>query len=291
VQVVLYRTPLTAIWRQLRGLIAATAHARKTGLVSEVAIAYGDSSEGPCMGTEAFADLERVGMENGLARLTYDVFGENLGSGGGSNRLARAGSGPLFCVLNPDTFPDPRLLGELVEALVPADVGAADARQIPCEHPKSFNPANRDTSWVSGACMIVRREAFEAVGRFSADLFPMYCDDVDLSWTLRRAGWRTVHVPEALVFHEKRPMVGGVEPRPTEQYWASLARLLLCRRWGRPDLEAETLEWLARHPSGPYHEALAAYREREAAGTLPKAMDGAERVAEFVDGNYATHRF
>jgi hypothetical protein len=139
--------------------------------------------------------------------------------------------------------------------------------------------------------MIVRREAFEAVGGFSADYFPMYCDDVDVSWKLRRAGWRTVHVPEALVFHEKRPIVGGVEPQPTERYWASLARLLLCRRWGRPDLEAETLAWLATHPAGPYHEALLAYRTREAAGTLPEAVDGAELVAQFVDGNYATHRF
>lgn len=291
VQVVLYQTPLAAIWRQLRGIIAATTYAQRVDAVGEVAIAYGDSSPVPVMGTEAFADLERAGLDNGLARLTYDHFGRNLGSGGGSNRLARAGDGPFFCVLNPDAFPDPRMFERLLSVFGDPGVAAADARQIPCEHPKGFDRATGDASWVSGAAMLVRRTAFEQVGRFSADLFPMYCDDVDLSWRLRLAGWRTVHVPSALVFHDLRPAVGGVEPRPTERYWSALSRLLLCRRWGRSDLVAETTRFLAGQPPGPYRDALDAYRRRAADGTLPEPVEGAERVAQFVDGNYATHRF
>jgi hypothetical protein len=291
VQVVLYDTPLAAVWRQLRGIIAAASNAVTAGALCEVSVAYGDSSPAACLSTEAFAELERAGGENGLARLTYDHFDANLGSGGGSNRLARASTGPFFLVLNPDAFPDPQMFSRLLAALSPSGVAAADARQIPCEHPKSYELQTGDTSWVSGACMLVRRPAFVAVGGFSADLFPMYCDDVDLSWKLRRAGWRTVHAPDAVVFHDKRPTAGGVEPRPTERYWASLARLLLCRRWGRPDLEAETLTWLAGQGPGPYHDALLAYRQREAAGVLPEPIEGADRVAEFVDGNYAVHRY
>ena len=296
VQVVLYRTELVQVWTQLQGILAAADRAVSEGALSGVELAYGDSSERPVLDEAAAADLLGAARDGGLAA-TYDFFDENLGSGGGSNRLAEAGTTPLFLVLNPDTYPDPRLLVELSRAFAATDVAAADARQLPCEHPKGYEPSSGDTSWVSGAAMAVRRSAFCEVGGFTAELFPLYCDDVDLSWKLRLAGWRTVHVPTALVFHDKEPASGGVVPQPTERYWATLARLLLCRRWGRPDLEAETLSWLAAHeglddPEGdPYRRALTAYRRREAEDRLPDPVEGAERVAQFVGGNYASHRF
>jgi hypothetical protein len=291
VQVVLYHTDLGQVWRQLRGVVHAASRAVGEGTLNEVRLAYGDSSARPNLTDAAFSDLRRVGLDGGLADVSYDFFAANLGSGGGSNKLAGAGNSELFMVLNPDTYPDPRLLVGLVDAIGPADVGAVDARQLPCEHPKAYDPATWDTSWVSGACMVVRRSSFDQVGGFSADLFPMYCDDVDLSWKLRLAGFRTVHVPTALVFHDKKPVTGGVVPAATEQFWASLARLLLCRRWGRPDLEQQTVDWLALHDTGPYQQALEAYRSRAEDGTLPEPLEGADRVAQFVDGNYATHRF
>jgi hypothetical protein len=303
VQVVLYRTEVVRVRTQLQGIVAAAARAVAGGALSGVHLAYGDSSERPVLDDGAAADVLGAAREGGLVTASYDYFGANLGSAGGSNRLAAAGGTELFLVLNPDTYPDPRLLDELTAALTAPDVGAADARQLPCEHPKGFEPGTGDTSWVSGAAMAVRRSAFDEVGGFSADVFPLYCDDVDLSWKLRLAGWRTVHVPSALVFHDKEPGPAGAMPTPTERYWAALARLLLCRRWGRRDLEAETLSWLAGHelagaadagadPEGePYRRALAAYRQREAEGRLPEPVPGAERVAQFVGGNYATHRF
>jgi hypothetical protein len=291
VQVVLYHTDLAQVWRQLRGVIHAAHRATDEGVLESVRVAYGDSSERPDLTDAAFSDLRRVGLDGGLADITYDFFAANLGSGGGSNKLAGASDSELLLVLNPDTYPDPRLLVGLVDAITPSDVGAVDPRQLPCEHPKAYDHVTWDTSWVSGACMLIRRSAFNEVGGFSSDLFPMYCDDVDLSWKLRLAGWRAVHVPTALVFHDKKPVTGGVVPAATEQYWASLARLLLCRRWGRPDLEQQTLEWLIVHETGPSSEALEAYRLRELQGTLPEPLEGAERVAQFVDGNYATHRF
>lgn len=62
----------------------------------------------------------------------------------------------------------------------------------------------REVDWVSGACMLVRRSAFEAVGRFDEG-FWLYAEELDLSTRLRDAGWRLAFTPRLEVLHE-----GGV---------------------------------------------------------------------------------
>jgi N-acetylglucosaminyl-diphospho-decaprenol L-rhamnosyltransferase len=57
-----------------------------------------------------------------------------------------------------------------------------------------------DVDWVSGACFLVRRDAFEQVGGFDESFF-MYLEDVDLCWRLERAGWKVAYVPTAEVTH------------------------------------------------------------------------------------------
>lgn len=61
--------------------------------------------------------------------------------------------------------------------------------------------------WVSGSCMLVRREAFEDLGGFDESYF-MYGEDVDLCWRAHRAGWSVGYVPAAAVTHH-----GGVSTR------------------------------------------------------------------------------
>lgn len=58
--------------------------------------------------------------------------------------------------------------------------------------------------WVSGACMLLRRQAYEAAGRFDAGYF-MYFEEMDFCLRLARAGWRVVYDPLAEVTH----MIGG----------------------------------------------------------------------------------
>ncbi len=52
----------------------------------------------------------------------------------------------------------------------------------------------------SGGAALLRRSALEAVGPFDESLF-MYYEDTELSWRLRRAGWRVVFAGDALVHH------------------------------------------------------------------------------------------
>ncbi|HXV60632.1 MAG TPA: glycosyltransferase family 2 protein [Vicinamibacteria bacterium] len=58
---------------------------------------------------------------------------------------------------------------------------------------------------LAGACLLVRRDAFEAVGLFDEAFFPAWFEDVDLCRRLRVGGFRCFFVPGAAFLHR-----GGV---------------------------------------------------------------------------------
>ena len=61
--------------------------------------------------------------------------------------------------------------------------------------------------WITGACLLVRRAAWEAVSGFDEAYF-FYFEDVDLCTRLRMAGWSVLYRPEARVTH----LGGGSDP-------------------------------------------------------------------------------
>jgi N-acetylglucosaminyl-diphospho-decaprenol L-rhamnosyltransferase len=69
--------------------------------------------------------------------------------------------------------------------------------------------------WVSGACMLVRREAYEAAGRFDAGYF-MYFEEMDFCLRLAKAGWRVVYDPGAEVTHI---LGGSTRSAPYRKVW------------------------------------------------------------------------
>ena len=91
------------------------------------------------------------------------------------------------------------------------EVAAWEMRQIPYEHPKDYDPVSGDTEWCSGAAVLLRSAALQAVGGFETRIF-MYCEDVDLSWRLRCAGWRLRYLPRCAVVHRTYSEPGEVKP-------------------------------------------------------------------------------
>lgn len=54
--------------------------------------------------------------------------------------------------------------------------------------------------YVEGACLLVRREAFEQAGGLDEGYF-MYAEEVDWCYNMRRAGWQVWYQPEARIIH------------------------------------------------------------------------------------------
>ncbi|NOU09698.1 MAG: glycosyltransferase family 2 protein [Nitrospira sp.] len=55
---------------------------------------------------------------------------------------------------------------------------------------------------ISGACMLVRRAAMQDVGHWDEGYF-LHCEDLDLSMTLWRKGWKIMFVPDVRIVHHK----------------------------------------------------------------------------------------
>jgi GT2 family glycosyltransferase len=180
--------------------------------------------------------------------------GGNLGYGRANNLAFAASSGCYFFVLNSDTEVQPGALRAMRDFLDEhPEVGAVGAQlvlpngeiQPSCAtDPKleavfweqtyldKLLPRNRITGayamtyWnygdrreveqVAGACLFVRREAWQCIGGFDPAYF-MYFEDTDLCMRLRRAGWPIWFLPDARIKHH----LGG-----SSGDWAIRARMI-----------------------------------------------------------------
>jgi GT2 family glycosyltransferase len=68
--------------------------------------------------------------------------------------------------------------------------------------PVRFDRKPKDVPYVDGAVLLVRREAFEAVGGFDESFF-RYGDECDLCARIHKTGWRTVFCPESQIIHAR----------------------------------------------------------------------------------------
>jgi N-acetylglucosaminyl-diphospho-decaprenol L-rhamnosyltransferase len=103
----------------------------------------------------------------------------------------------------------------------------------------------REVDWVSGACMLFPRTAFEEVGGFDEG-FPLYAEELDIATRLRAAGWGVLFTPEVELLHAGGVSTGG-DRRPHRlvvMHSASLYRYYRLHRapaWRRVTLP---LAWL-----------------------------------------------
>jgi N-acetylglucosaminyl-diphospho-decaprenol L-rhamnosyltransferase len=206
-------------------LVGCVASLRSEG-IEDVVVVDNGSSDG------SIGALRRADPQ---ARIVQPM--RNLGYGGGANAGARHAQHELILVCNPDLVLHDGSLEPLVAAaLAHPDVAVVGPRILSAEgvvypsarsfptlgeavghafvglvsednrwtrrykRPLEGETTTLETDWVSGACFLVRRDAFSSVGGFDEAYF-MYVEDVDLCWRLRRAGWRVLHEPASVVTH------------------------------------------------------------------------------------------
>lgn len=201
----------------------------------------------------------------------------NLGYGSACNKGFAETSAEFVCFLNPDVVPEAGSLAAMAVAMAQRpEVGVLgprlnnpDGSRYPsCRVVPSlsvavghavfglFTPNNRfsraymlldrehddpeEVEWVSGAAMMVRRDAFEQVGGFDESYF-MYVEDVDLCNRLRAAGWKALYFPEAVMMHHVAGSSRRTPYRMIFHHHRSLLRYALARARGVRRLAAPLL--------------------------------------------------
>lgn len=163
----------------------------------------------------------------------------NEGFARGVNRGLAIAQGRCVALLNPDTVASPEAFTRMVRfadshpevGLVGPKVTDPDGgiqyscRRFPTHWAGLFNryslltkmfPDNRwtrsylmldfdhestlDVDWLTGACLLARRDAVERVGPLDPEFF-LFNEDVDWSKRMHAAGYRVVYLPEAHVMH------------------------------------------------------------------------------------------
>lgn len=194
----------------------------------------------------------------------------NVGFGVGMNlgvEAALAAGAEQLLLLNPDARIDRASLRRLRE-VVAADpmvlaapvVTATDGRiwsdgtdlylgsgRMRATRKRATEAATRVEMWLSGACLLVSRGLWEAIGGFD-DRYFLYWEDVDLSWRAREAGATLLVVREATAVHDEGGTQGegGSRARSATYYYYNIRNRLLFaahhlepadrRRWVRTAL-------------------------------------------------------
>ena len=164
--------------------------------------------------------------------------GQNIGFGLGHNFNLALTTTPYFWVTNVDLEFEPDSLTTLLataqqdssQAFSNTSIAAWECRQKPYEHPKDYHPVTGETAWCSSACVLFKTDAIQSVKGYDPLLF-LYGEDVELSYRLRRQGYKLKYVPKATVWHYTYEEAAQVKP---QQFLGStLANVLLRCRYGR----------------------------------------------------------
>lgn len=214
-------------------------------------------------------------------RVDFVATGRNLGFTGGYEEAFRYAEGDYFFVVNLDTSLAPDVINKLVAVLEDdPQVGIAEARQFPREHPKYYDAVTHETSWCSGACMMIRPAALRRVGGGFERNFFMYVEDVDLSWRMWLHGWKCIYVPDAVVEHYTEDLDPRKTPKTQHYYTMRNGALMHAMYGSKSELALHyaamlRLAILSRNPA--WHKWLTLKAIFASLRALPAALRGRER--------------
>lgn len=293
VQTVLYGMDRDSLRRSLDSIANAVRVDREnSGTVGQVTVVHGDASAIPTFNE---ADVQSIqDAYRSWFSYKYMFFNENTGTSRGHNAMFLECTSDYIVVQNPDVQYAPYFFERMLEPFRRTDVrvGLVEARQVPIEHPKSYDPVTKITDWSTGACIMIPSEVFREVNGFDADSFFLYCDDVDLSWRIRLTGRSLIYQPLSPVYHPKYLSAQGHwQPTEAEVYYSALARLFMLHKWSYEAQCCKLLEQYASSKDAVMQRAAKEFEHRKNAGLLPDPLDRTHSVADINSEGYAHVRF
>lgn len=163
------------------------------------------------------------------------------------NRGAAAARAPLYAFTDADCVADPRWLEELLGSADAAPLVAGEVKIHTSEHPNRIERFERlwrfgqeawvKLGWAATANLLVRKEAFDAVGGFDPS-WRHIGEDADFCFRARDAGYGLGYCPHAVVAHEaerewrpflRRLFLHGYSVNQAHYRWR-----LGMRAWRRP---------------------------------------------------------
>jgi len=160
----------------------------------------------------------------------------NTGFAGGCNLGVRHATGSVVAFLNSDARPHPQWVHTAVATLGSDPAIAAVASKVLdwdgeridyvdgglTWYGMGYKPhtgalddgsheAARDVLFGTGSALLVRRDAFDAVGGFDERFF-MFYEDVDLGWRLNLRGHRVRYEPASIAYHRHHRSLEGADP-------------------------------------------------------------------------------
>lgn len=147
-----------------------------------------------------------------------------------------AAVGPRIIDTDGSTYPSARALPSLVDGIghaIFADLWPSNPWSARYRQGQDME-TEREAGWLSGSCLLVRRQAFARVGGFDERYF-MYFEDTDLGDRFTRAGYSNIYCPDAHISHAQghSTEVESVSATMLRVHHESAARYLCDRlpRW------------------------------------------------------------
>lgn len=89
-----------------------------------------------------------------------------------------------------------------------------------------------EVDWVTGAFMVIRRQAIEDIGLMDQERYFLYSEDQDLCCRMWRGGWKVYYVPSSIATHEHlREGVKKPWSKAARYQWMSTFRMFKKFNW------------------------------------------------------------
>jgi hypothetical protein len=199
--------------------------------LSEVLIVFYDNS--PNQNRLNLLELDQSKLDCLKVELIHDST--NCGFSVAHNRMMKicfSKSNFMYLGLNPDGYLLPGSLERAHTFLTHKQKAfLCEMNTEPIAHSKWYHPITGLTDWVSGVAFFIDEAAFNLLEGFDNN-FPMYCEDVDLSFRAYGCGVGLYVTPFFGFYHDTTDRIYG----KTQNSWRSVKSLIgewyLCLKWG-----------------------------------------------------------